>query len=97
MICSYSVVKEGIVIYGDWRRQVSHGKDFGLYFKSNQKSLKDFKQESDMIWFLFLKDSFGALCWSELEGVHMRIVKTGGFGMVQVREDDDLDSNGDKI
>lgn len=28
--------------------QVSHGKDFGFYFKSSVKSLKGFKQESDM-------------------------------------------------
>ena len=34
---------------------ISHGKEFG-FSKWNGKLLKDFKQESDMIWFTFLKD-----------------------------------------
>lgn len=34
---------------------ISHEKEFG-FSKWNEKLLKDFKQESDTIWFTFLKD-----------------------------------------
>lgn len=34
----------------------SYGKDFGFYFKENENIFKGFKQESDVIWFTFLKD-----------------------------------------
>lgn len=35
------------------RETPNHGNQFGFYYKTNCKTVEDFKQESDIIWFMF--------------------------------------------